>query len=103
MGLHDRPVRHTSRRTALMNTKILCTLGPASLRPDIVAALDARHVDLFRVNLSHTPLDAVERTVRMLQRLSSTPICLDTEGPQVRCGMMAPGVVLTQDRTVRLE
>lgn len=85
-----------------MNTKILCTLGPASLRPDIVAALDARHVDLFRINLSHTPLDQVERTVRFLQQESSTPICLDTEGAQVRCGVMAPGVILTQQRTVRL-
>jgi pyruvate kinase len=86
-----------------MNTKILCTLGPASLRPEIIAALDARHVDLFRINLSHTPLEDVERTVRMLQQLSSTPICLDTEGAQVRCGVMEAGVVLAQDRTIRLE
>jgi pyruvate kinase len=81
---------------------ILCTLGPASLRPDVVKELDARGIDLFRINLSHTPPDAVESTIEFVRRYSSTPICLDTEGAQVRCGMMMPGVVVTQGQAIRL-
>ncbi len=81
---------------------ILCTLGPASLRPDIVKELDARGIDLFRINLSHTPPDAVESTIEFVRRHSSTPICLDTEGAQVRCGVMMPGVVVPNGQAIKL-
>ena len=81
---------------------ILCTLGPASLRPDIVKKLDDRGIDLFRINLSHTPPDAVESTIEFVRRYSSTPICLDTEGAQVRCGVMMPGVVMTKGQAIKL-
>jgi pyruvate kinase len=82
--------------------KILCTLGPASLRPDVLAELDQRHVDLFRLNLSHMPLEQLESTIAFVQERSATPVCLDSEGAQVRCGSMAPNVVLGPGRTVRL-
>jgi pyruvate kinase len=82
--------------------QILCTLGPSSLRRDVIASLDERGVDQFRVNLSHTPLEAVGPTIERIQSWSATPVCLDTEGAQVRCGPMAPGVTLEQGRTVRL-
>src|SRR3954447_9696460 len=77
-----------------MKIQILCTLGPASLDPDVIRALSARNIDLLRINLSHTPLDEVESTIRMIQAASSVPICLDTEGAQVRCGRIADAVVL---------
>jgi pyruvate kinase len=82
--------------------RILCTLGPVSLRPEVVEELDRRGVDLFRLNLSHTPPDAVEETIAFVRRHSGTPICLDTEGAQVRCGTMTPGVVVTEGQSVRL-
>ena len=82
--------------------KILCTLGPASLRPDVITELDDRGVDLFRINLSHTKPDAVGSTIEFVRRHSHTPICLDTEGAQVRCGLMTPGVVVTEGQSVSL-
>ena len=77
-----------------MKIKILCTLGPASLRGDVIRALEERGVDLFRINLSHTPPEAVEPTIALIRRYSNTPICLDSQGAQVRCGKMAEGVTL---------
>jgi pyruvate kinase len=85
-----------------VKVQILCTLGPSSLRPDVIAGLDERGVDLFRINLSHTPLEAVAPAIEQIRRHSATPICLDTEGAQVRCGPMAPDVTLAPGRTVRL-
>jgi pyruvate kinase len=85
-----------------MKIKILCTLGPASLRGDVIRALEERGVDLFRINLSHTPPEAVEPTIALVRRYSNVPICLDTQGAQVRCGKMAEGVILTAGTTVRL-
>jgi pyruvate kinase len=85
-----------------MKVQILCTLGPASLRPDVIRRLDERGVDLFRVNLSHTPLEALAPTIELIHGCSETPVCLDTEGAQVRCGPMAPDVTLERGRTIRL-
>lgn len=82
--------------------KVLCTLGPASLHPEVIAALDERGVDLFRINLSHTGPEAVHPTIDFVRKHSATPICLDTEGAQVRCGAMTDGVVLAAGDTVQL-
>ena len=84
-----------------MKIKILCTLGPASLDPNVIQRLDERGVDLFRINLSHTPIEAVEDIIALVRRFSSVPVCLDTQGPQVRCGIMAPDVVLEEGSEVR--
>lgn len=84
------------------NIRILCTLGPSSLRPGVIRGLAERGVDLFRVNLSHTALASVERTIRLVRDNASVPVCLDTEGAQVRCGMMAPEVALRAGQPVRL-
>jgi pyruvate kinase len=85
-----------------MKIKILCTLGPASLRPDVIEGLDRRGVDLFRINLSHTPLEKVEGAIGLVRKTSSTPVCLDTEGPQVRCGIVATDVTLAEGERIRL-
>jgi pyruvate kinase len=82
--------------------QILCTLGPSSLRPEVITRLDERGVDLFRINLSHTPLEAVAPAIELIRSCSATPVCLDTEGAQVRCGPMAPDVTLEAGRAVRL-
>jgi sulfate adenylyltransferase len=83
--------------------QVLCTLGPASLKDDVIGGLASRGVDLFRLNLSHTPLEAVEPTIRRVRKLCSVPICLDTEGAQVRCGRVAGGTAtLEPGQRVRL-
>ncbi|QEG34704.1 pyruvate kinase [Bythopirellula goksoeyrii] len=81
---------------------ILCTLGPSSLNRQVIERLQVRGVDLFRINLSHTPLSKVEETIRIIQDHSSTPICLDTEGAQVRTGTMEKDVVVQDRQHVRL-
>jgi pyruvate kinase len=82
--------------------KILCTLGPASLNEAVITGLDQRNVDLFRINLSHTPPEAVIPTIELIRRYSKVPICLDTQGAQVRCGRMADGVEVSSGDTVHL-
>jgi pyruvate kinase len=85
-----------------MKIRILCTLGPASLDRAVIEGLDRRGVHLYRINLSHTAPDAIASTIELVRRHSSTPICLDSEGPQVRCGPIDGDVLLQTDRRVRL-
>jgi pyruvate kinase len=85
-----------------MKIKILCTLGPSSFRPEVIRGLEQRGVDLFRINLSHTDVGEVERLTQLVRANASTPICLDTEGAQVRCGRMAEGIELRNGTRVEL-
>lgn len=85
-----------------MKIRILCTLGPASMDPATIGRLAEAGVDLFRINLSHTAIEDLEAAVALVQSSTDVPLCLDTEGPQVRCGPMADGVVLRKGRIVEL-
>lgn len=69
--------------------KVICTVGPASLKPRVIRRLEALGVTLFRINLSHTPLEEVRPAVAFLQEHSTVPTCLDSEGAQVRTGTFA--------------
>jgi pyruvate kinase len=68
----------------MMNTKILVTLGPSSLNSYIVDELTKKGVDLFRINLSHTKLSNVKEIIEKIQSWTDVPICLDSEGAQIR-------------------
>ncbi len=67
-----------------MSTKILATLGPSSLNDNTVRKLTKENVNLFRINLSHTKLDDVKNIIEKIQSWTDTPICLDSEGAQIR-------------------
>jgi pyruvate kinase len=68
--------------------KILSTLGPGSLNKETVQSLAKKGVNLFRINLSHTALDDVEGITSKIQFWTDVPVCLDSEGAQVRNGFM---------------
>ncbi len=71
--------------------KVLSTLGPTSMKKDIVLALAEHGVNLFRINLSHTKFEDLEKIICDLQAWTEVPICLDSEGAQVRNGNMSKG------------
>jgi len=67
-----------------MTIKILTTIGPASLNKEVIKELESEEVSLLRINMSHTPLSEVRRVIKLLQSWSNVPVCIDTEGAQVR-------------------
>jgi pyruvate kinase len=85
-----------------VSVKILCTLGPASMLPSVIRKLDETGVDLFRLNLSHTPLEHVRSSIEFIQSHTGKPLCLDTDGAQVRCGLVEGAVEFGQGKSVRL-
>ena len=50
-----------------LRTKVICTLGPASLKPRVIRCLQQLGVDLFRINLSHTALEEVRPSIALIQ------------------------------------
>lgn len=69
-----------------LSHRILCTLGPASMSDQVISRLEGLGVSLFRINLSHTKLSDLRDTIRFIKSRSSIPVCLDTEGAQIRTG-----------------
>ncbi len=83
------------------NKTILCTLGPASLNAETIQRPDQFGVDLFRLNLSHTRVDQLEGLIGLIRTNSNVPICLDTQGAQVRTGPLPDDeMTLTRSMTV---
>ena len=82
-----------------MQREILCTVGPASRDRRIISRLAGLGVSLFRINLSHTALEDVRSTIKHIQSATSIPVCLDTEGAQIRTGRFVNGPVVLRSNT----
>jgi len=67
---------------------ILVTLGPTSMNEETVKSCAEFGVYVFRINLSHTPLNKVEESINLIQSWTDVPVCLDSEGAQLRNGSM---------------
>ena len=64
--------------------ELFSTLGPSSLNEKILKKLELLGVSLFRINLSHTEIKDLEKTIDLVRNFSKVPICIDTEGAQIR-------------------
>jgi pyruvate kinase len=65
--------------------------------------MEKNGVDFFKINLSHTKISDVEEVIASLKSWSSVPICLDSEGAQVRNQyMIAESVTFKEGDTVKI-
>lgn len=85
-----------------VNKKLICTLGPSSLNARVISALEATGVTSFRINMSHTDIADLDRVIRIIKDATRVPICIDTEGAQIRTGAVRPGVSVAEGDRVRL-
>jgi pyruvate kinase len=75
----------------MRKTKIICTLGPATEKSEVLRQLIQQGSDVFRLNMSHASHDWVRNIVpriRMLAQKAGRPVALllDTQGPAIRTG-----------------
>ena len=63
--------------------KILCTLGPSTLNKRFLNFAE-RKISLLRLNMSHVEANKLKRTINYIRKYSNIPICIDTEGAQIR-------------------
>ncbi|MCS7293983.1 MAG: pyruvate kinase, partial [Dehalococcoidia bacterium] len=72
-------------------TKIVCTLGPASLSEDTIAAMIGAGMDVARLNTSHGSLEEHARAIELVRSAGrrvgkDVAILLDLAGPKLRTG-----------------
>src|SRR5438093_3249802 len=75
----------------MRKTKIICTLGPATEKTEILRQLIQKGTDVLRLNMSHASHDWVREIVpriRALAQKADRPVALllDTQGPAIRTG-----------------
>ena len=83
----------------MRKTKIICTLGPATDSPEMLARLIAAGANVFRLNMSHGTHEwvrAVVPRIREVARQTSANIAImmDTQGPAIRTGDVATNLDL---------
>lgn len=66
-----------------MKIKIFCTLGPKSLNKKFLKSVSG-NVHLLRLNMSHLTIQSLKKNIIYIKKNSKIPICLDTEGAQIR-------------------
>ena len=68
------------------NIKIFLTVGPSSLNKRFLKFIQKKKnlVSLVRINLSHVSHDKMLSNINFIQKHCSIPICIDTEGAQIR-------------------
>jgi len=67
----------------MSNIKIICTLGPQSINKNFLK-FSNNNIDLLRLNMSHLSLRKLKKTINFIRKNSKVPICIDTEGAQIR-------------------
>ncbi len=82
----------------MRKTKIIATIGPASIDYDIMKSLVLAGLNVVRINLSHAnikDMDAILKNVKKLRKELSVPlpIMLDTRGPELRVKTFKEGSV----------
>ena len=86
----------------MRKTKIVCTLGPATDREDVLEQLIVNGMNVARLNFSHG--DYAEHKARMdkvkelrKKHNKQTAIMLDTKGPEIRLGLFEAGEVFLEE------
>src|SRR5438105_15283997 len=73
----------------MRKTKIICTLGPASEKPETLRQLVHEGANVFRLNMSHAQYEWVREVVPRIRAIAeelgrAVAILLDTQGPAIR-------------------
>jgi len=80
------------------SAKIVCTMGPASIKPQILSALVREGMDVARLNFSHGNYAFHNKAVRLIRKLArkyhrQVAILQDLQGIKIRVGLMKNGGV----------
>lgn len=82
----------------MLRVKIVCTIGPSSTDPEILAQLIDAGMNVARINMSHGDHEFHARNIHTIREIAQernrpVAILVDLQGPKLRVGEMQPGGV----------
>ncbi len=86
----------------MRKTKIVCTLGPATDREEILKNLMLEGMNVARINFSHGNYQDQEERINMFKKVRDelkmpVPLLLDTQGPEIRIGKFENNEVILEN------
>lgn len=83
----------------MRNTKIVCTIGPASEKPEVLKKLILAGMNVARLNFSHGSHDEHAARIETIRSCAkelgrNIAIMLDTKGPEIRTGIIENGMII---------
>lgn len=86
----------------MKKTKIVCTVGPASSKPEIIEQLILNGMNVARFNFSHGTHESHKQMIDMVKAASQkvgipVGLLLDTKGPEMRLGSFKAGKVFLEE------
>jgi pyruvate kinase len=71
----------------MRQTKIIATIGPASVAPEMIGALVDAGADVLRINCSHVSTEALAERITLIRSVrTQVAILVDIQGPKLRYG-----------------
>ena len=92
----------------MKKTKIICSIGPSSIDPDIMEQMVLNGMNVARVNFSHATEEEIKDVISSLKEVSKRTgrivgLLYDTKGPEFRNGMLKDNVVkLVEGKKIRI-
>ena len=88
-------------------TKIICTIGPATASFEGLKALYEAGMNIVRINMSHSDHDSAAKIINWIKTLNRqvnypVPVLLDTQGPEIRTGVLENPMELNSGDVVTL-
>lgn len=76
---------------ATLMTKIICTIGPATMNPTMLGRMMDAGMTAARINMSHGTHEYMKEVIGNVRKVAKErrklcPIILDTKGPEIRVG-----------------
>ena len=89
------------------NTKIVCTLGPASAKEEVLEEMILAGMDVCRLNFSHGKYESHKETFDTVRRLGEkydhqVAVLCDIQGPKIRTGKMKKPFEVSVGDTIRV-
>lgn len=71
----------------MRQTKIIATIGPASLDPAVISAMVDAGADVLRINCSHVDTQTLAERIALVRRVRpDVAVLVDIQGPKLRYG-----------------
>lgn len=92
----------------MKKTKIICSIGPASNKPEVMEKMVMAGMNVARVNFTHATIEERNQAINSVREVRrrtgrSVAILWDTKGPEFRSGMLENDKIkLIEGKTIRI-